>query len=112
MASIFIYETDSSKLQKFIVEELDDCTHVCMDELLSLDFELMCQDVGQSWLSGQPLIYDETNGLVLCQLHETALETVLTLPPDNDDIRADDMKKLRSFINTHGKQHIFELSTF
>ncbi|PXX35294.1 hypothetical protein DFR42_12129 [Undibacterium pigrum] len=112
MASIFIHETDASKLQQFDVENLDDYSHVCMDELLTLDFEIMCQGTGQRWCLDQPFIYDESNGLVLCLLHPTGLDTVLSLPPDEDDIRADDMDKLRRFINVHGKQHIFELSTF
>lgn len=112
MASIFIHEKDASKLQQFDIENLDDYTHICMDELLTLDFEIMCQGTGQRWCLATPLIYDEANGLVLCQLHPAGLETVLSLPPDDDDIRADDMDRLRSFINTHGKQEIFELSTF
>jgi hypothetical protein len=113
VGATFIHAADPAILKADdVLERLERFDHVSLDHLLTLDFEAMLAGSGMSWSEGEPVEFDEHEGIAIFQVSPKSLLRVLDEPHGADAERAADLAKLRSFVSAHGAQNIYELATF
>lgn len=114
LGSTFISENDLEKLRslKEDLDALDDLAHVSLDFLSTLDFETLAANSGVRWMTAEPLVYDEEDGIVVVKVSPEGLERVLTERNEFDEDQVIDLDSLRAFVRAHGTENIYELATF
>jgi len=114
LGSIFISETDLQKLQSLgqDLDTLEDFDHVSLDSLGTLDFETAVSGPGFRWMMGEPIFYDEEDGVALAKISPEGLAFVLNGQHEFDEEQMADLETLRVFVSTHGNENIVELATF
>lgn len=108
-----IFEEDTSRLAA-IAEQgaiaLDEFTVSDMDVMSSLDFAVLCGDAVE-WHCGEPAVL--LDDLVVVRIAPQALEHVLNAQHKNLEAeQLADLEKLRAFVTLHGKENMWEFTTF
>jgi hypothetical protein len=114
IGSTFIHETDSTRLATLEtdLDGLEDMTIVELDSMITLDFEAICTPAEIDWSLGDPVVFNESAGIAVFQVSPDALVHVLGADGAMASEQAEDLEKLRAFVNRHGTSHIYQLATF
>jgi len=114
LGSTFISETNLQKLQSLgqDLEALDEFDHVDLDALCTLDFETAVADSGSRWMKGDPVVYNEEDGVALVKISPEGLAFILNGQHEFDEEQIADLETLRAFVKAHGTENIYELATF
>jgi hypothetical protein len=113
MGSTFIAESDRSKVAAVREpDDLDQVTHVHLDGMITLDFEEALGTAGVTWTDGEPLHFNEEEGVALFKVNETALAHLLEHVADFPEEHRADVQKLVAFVTQHGIANIYEYAAF
>jgi hypothetical protein len=111
--STFIHEPSPERFEALkSSDDLDGFERVDLNILTTIDFTEILAESELDWVAGEPLLYDEEAGIALFRIDPLGLMSVLDGEHGFGDEGIEDLESLRVFVDLHGADHIFELSTF
>ncbi|NQT17096.1 MAG: hypothetical protein HQ582_30345 [Planctomycetes bacterium] len=90
------------------LDALDDFTHCDLGELNTLELTELCDDAA-GWISAQPFVYDEANGLAIFAISPSGVAWLCDHPDALDDYNVD-TNSLAAFGAAAGA--VYALDTF
>lgn len=110
--SIFVHAPDPSSLVERGLDAVDSYPRCELDVLLTLDFNVMATAIGVAWSRGEPIVYEDAEGLAIFEVDPEALEKVLAAGGVAEEVQQADLERLRSFVAAHGARDVYEVTTF
>ena len=112
IGSTIIFEKNERRLVEIDLDDLEELTTLDLDVLITLDFEELLEGSGLSWCEDEPIQFDEDGGLAILKINPEALRSVVAINQGLAGEKLDDLQKLKAFVELHGFEHIYELTTF
>jgi hypothetical protein len=109
IGSTLIYETDTQRLHSlgYGLDMLTNLETVMLNAMQTIDFVTICMSANIDWFAdNDPILFDETSGIAVALVAPKALEYVLTTPYQLPSEQANDLSKLRAFVQNHGTANI------
>jgi len=115
VGSTFLYIPDEDAIDGLDWSDFDawaDFEQVEMDALMTLDFTVLLNGTDLRWGAGEPTYLNEAAGMVVMKIQPFCLATVLRKSDALDPEYQADFERLREFLQAHGLNEIYEVSTF
>jgi len=112
VGSILIKENDCEKIKEFSIESANKFTTLELNVLLTLDFEMKVSESDTRWADGEPVFFSEENGSALFSVNSAGIDFLLSDACNIESHEADDIDRLRKFVEKNGNKNIYEFATF
>jgi hypothetical protein len=114
LGSTFLHAPDPNQLLRIVddVDAIDDFEHVDMDGLMTLDLQSVCGNRARWAAAGPPVAFDEERGLAIFRIEPEGIAFVFGHRHEFDEEYRDDLDRLQDFVAKHGREHLYELTTF
>jgi len=111
--STLIHEPVEARLRSFqSIDELDEFVALDLTVLSTIDFQMMLEPSGISWVGDEPVFLDEEGGAAIFKVAPASIKKIISIKTPLDAAQAADLEKIRAFVVEHGPEHIYELATF
>ena len=113
IGSTIIAEADPSRLAGITsVDDLESFARVELDVMTTIDFVSFTTAGNVDWTEGEPIYFDEDDGLCIAKISDAGLSYLLAHAADLPDEHQGDVQKLAEFVQKNGPSGLYEVATF